>query len=271
MPYTGNLIRIAQEPDARKLPAPSVRHGANEADPALAHGEHVVPAGTGSEYAGTAYPQVVMGGFGMPLDTPASWASSPPGGPDETPYAYGWTRGNPHDSRAVLSAAGAAAAWYGDGNRARAHDGALDRGVARVRFSPEPMWANTQRRDQIMTEGLPGQYSPDGGPRWAKHARGINSLPENNPPRDGYGPGGFRQGLERVRAWDNTVFASISRHLGIQLLGARPGWVPRPARPMVGPMTTPPALPRDPGNPDDTFYARTVYPPAASSVIGGGF
>ena len=270
MPYTGNLVFISQEPDARPLPAPSPRHGRNEGDPSLPRGEHQVAAGTGVEYGGTNFPPVVMGGFGMALDTPASWAGPPPGGRAETPYRIGWTDGNPHDSTAVLSKDGADAQWYGNPNRIRAHDGGQDHGYLRTTFDPPPYANATQHREEIDTDGLRSPYSavsPEGAA--TKFVRGINSLPDNNPDRVGYDGPGFRRGRERVRAWDNTVRAHISRVQGPQLLQPRDAYAPNAARRMVSDMMIVPALPRTPTAPDTSLLAATSYTSTPGSVIGG--
>lgn len=270
MPYTGNLVFMAQPPDARKLPPPSPRHATNEGDPSAAAGEHQVAAGTGNEYADTKFPSVIMAGWGMTLDTPASWAGAPPGGRAETPYRITWPSGNPHESDAVLSAEGANAQWYGNANRIRAHDGDDDHGYARTTFDPPPYANATQHRDEIDTDGLRSPYtqvSPEGAA--TKFVRGINSLPDNNPDRFGYDGPGFRRGRDRVRAWDNTVRAHISRIQSPQVLQPRDAYVPNAARRMVGDMMITPALPRTPTAPDTALLAATSYASSPASVIGG--
>lgn len=270
MPYTGNLLFMSQQPDARRLPAPSPRHGVNESDPSRALGEHTVPAGTGDVYGGSDFPPVIMSGFGMPLDTPASWAGAPPGGRAETPYRITYPDGNPHDSAAVLSGDGGNAQWYGNDNRTRAHDGARDHGYSRTTFDPPPYANSTQVRQELDTDGLRSPYtalSPEGAA--TKFVRGINSLPDNNPDRFGYDGPGFRRGRERVRAWDNTVRAHISRVQGPQVLQPRDVYTPNPARRMVADMVITPALPRTPQAPDTALLAATTYTSAPVSVIGG--
>lgn len=268
MPYTGNLIRMAQPPDARRLPPPSPRHGENEGDPSAARQEHVVPTGTGTEYQGTDFAPVIMSGFGMRLNTPSSWAGAPPGGASEEPYRITYPRGNAHDSTAVLSAAGAADQAVRPGLRVTAHDGADDRGVVRTLFDPSPFAGESQHREQIDSDGL-GQWqnSPEGDN--AKYVRGINSLPTNNPGRVGYDGPGFRRGRERVRVWDNTVRAHISRVFSSQMLQPRDAYTPNGTTPMVSSMVTVPALPRSPGSPDDPMTSRTSYASAPVSTFGG--
>ena len=269
MPYTGNLVRINQSSDQRKLPSPSPRHAVDEEDPSLPRGEHHVASGTGAEFAGTTYAPVVMSGFGMPLDDPSSWAGDPPGGGSETPYRITYPRGNPHASDAVLSARAGYAQWFAHPVRDRAHDGDTDRGWLRTTFSPEPMFMDTQNpRGEIDTQGLTTPYDEATDDRFRKHVRGINSLPENNPDRVGY-LNGFRPGRERVRVWGSDVFASISRVQGVQQLQPRDAYTPLHYPRMIGSMTTPPALPRTAGNPDDTAMSATNYASSPGSVFGG--
>lgn len=267
MPYTGNLLQLKQDPSARRLPGPSPRHQLDEMDPADARGEHEVPSGTGREFQRTDFPPTVMTGGGMRLDAPASWAGAPPGGIAETPYRITYPSGNPHDSDAVLSAAGSDIQSVATPLRDRAHDGIPDRGWWRTTFGPAPMFTDTQDRQQIDTDGFTNPFSglADDG---VKYVRGINSRPENNPPRVGYSPG-FRPGRERVRVWGNSVFASVSREIGAQILRPRDAYTPLPYPRLVSTMVIPPAMPRDPGSPDDPLTARTNYASSPQSVFGG--
>lgn len=267
MPYTGNLLQQQQDPTTRKLPPPSPRHGVIEEDPSAPRGEHEVPSGTGVEFAQTDFPPTVMTGGGMRLDTPASWAGAPPGGMSETPYRITYPAGNPHDSPAVLSALGAAIQSIATPMRDRAHDGADDRGWWRTTFDRPQMFTASQDRAELDTEGYTnpfGGLADDG----VKYVRGINSRPENNPPRVGYSPG-FRPGRERVRVWPAEMFASISRRIDPQILRPRDAYTPLQYPRMVSRMVIPPALPRDPGSPDDPLTARTDYSSAPISVFGG--
>lgn len=270
MPYTGNLVRLAQQPDARRLPPPSPRHGTSEDDPSVSRGEHQVASGTGAEFAGTTYAPVIMSGFGMPLDSPASWAGPPPGGAQETPYTIGWTGSNPHDSPAVLSLAGSNAQYAGDAIRLNAHDGHLDHGYNRTVFDPEPLYDNQQDRAELDTDGLASPYDPGAPASHTKFVRGINSLPENNPGRLGYDGPGFRRGRERVRVWDPTnTRAHVSRLQGVQILQPRDAYTPNFVRPIVTDMLIGPALPRDSSPPDEALLAATSYASSPTSVIGG--
>lgn len=267
MPYTGNLLQQRQQPGGRPLPGPSPRHAANEADPSAPRGEHQVPAGTGAEFARSDFDRVVMSGGGMRLDTPASWAGAPSGGMEASPYRITYPAGNPHDSDAVLSGLGSALQTVQGGMRSNAHDGSPDRGYVRTGFDPEPLFARQQERAELATEGQSnpfGSLSDDG----VKYVRGINSRPENNPPRVGY-VSGYRPGRERVRAWQVPRFAHVSRTIDPQVLRPRDAYTPNPARRQVNTMITPPALPRDAGNPDDPMLARTNYTNAVTSVFGG--
>lgn len=273
MPYSGNLLRLTQQPDARKLPPPSARHAANEYDPDPQRGEHQVPSGTGSEFQGTDYVEVVMSGGGMPLDKPDSWAITPPGGEFEATDYITYPKGNPHDSEAVLSARGAeimACSPNGYKLRNRAHDGSRDKGFLRTLFSPLPMFTDQQHRDELYTDGLTSSVDTASGAGGDKYVRGINSLPNNNPDRVGY-VNGFRQGIERVRVWDNNNRAFIDRRQGSQILQPRDVYVPNHYPRMVSTMITGPALPRDANNPDDTAMSTTSYASSPNSVIGGGF
>ena len=270
MPYTGNLVRISQQPDARKLPPPSPRHGLNEEDPSRALGEHNVPSGTGAEFGGSNFPPVIMAGFGMPLNTPSSWAGPPPGGIAEAPYEIIYAKENPHDSRAILSGVGGLDLCYNtDGAPLRtfAHDGARDHGYVQTKFGPDPLFGQTQSRQEIDTDGLTSPYAV-GDATHTKFVRGINSLPENNPDRFGYTTG-FRPGRERVRAWDNGVRAHISRQISPQILQPRDAYVPNKSASMVENKLIHVALPRDAPNPDDNAMAATVYSLATDSVFGG--
>jgi hypothetical protein len=265
MPYTGNLLVQKQLPTDRHLTGPSDRHGTDEPDPSLPRGEHTVPSGTGSEFQGTDFDQVVMSGGGMRLDTPASWAIVPPGGAFESPFAITYPSGNPHDSDAVLSGRGAIAQNIATPLRDRAHDGDKDLGWVRTTFGPPPIFFPD--RQEIATDGL---YNPHGilADDGIKYVRGINSRPENNPPRDGYSPG-YRPGRDRVRVTDPSTFASIHRDIGAQLLHPRDVYVPNPAAPMVASMVTPPPPPRSAPNPDSIMTAATDYTSSPRSVFGG--
>lgn len=275
MPYTGNLVRLNQKPDALKLPAPSPRHGVREAAPELQRQTHTVPSGTGAEFQGTDFERVVESGHGMLLDTPPSSAGTPPGTADpESPWHIDYTRGNPHTSSAVLSARGAAAMAGGAGRpdaagvapntglRGRSHDGRADRGWLRSLFWPAPMFTEAQPRQEINPDGPASSVDQAEGPGGAKYVRGINSLGVNN-------PHGWRNGRYRYSSWPNEVFAQIKRTIGTQMLQPRDIYTPGPQQRMVASMITPPSLPKDPPNPDDPITAQSQYSSAASSVIGG--
>lgn len=265
MPYTGNLVRLqTQQPDARQLPPPSPRHAADEQDPAAALGEHEVTAGTGSEFGGTGFASQLATGPGLDLDRPKSWAIAPPGGMDEVPYAISYAKGNPHDSRATLSARDAADPV----SRVDSHNGEPDRGVLRVTYSPRPLGADLQERDALSVDGFASPYSSMSEPRAAKHVRGINSLPENNPDRFGYTTG-FRPGIDRLRAWFGDAARHITRDHTPQLLQPRDAYTAPPRQRMVADMVTDPALPRTAPNMDDTITASTNYTSQVSSSFGG--
>lgn len=276
MGYTGNLIRLAQRPDALKLPAPSPRHGVREGAPDIQREQQTVPAGTGSEFQGTDFDQVVTAGNGMRLDTPASWAGTPPGSPDpDSAYHIDYTRGSPYTSSAILSARGAAEAAGGAGSSttypcspdttklATEHNGAKDRGWIRALFWPAPMWLETQPRQELNPDGPASSVEGPEGVGGAKYGRGINALGGNNPE-------GWRNGRYRFGTWPNTVFASIHRTIGTQQLQPRDVYAPGYQQRMVGSMVTPPSLPRDAPNPDDVIMANSNYT-SSNSVIGGGF
>lgn len=265
MPYTGNLLIQKQLPTDRHLSEPSNRHDRDEGDPSQWRGEHSVPSGTGAEFAGTDFEQVVMTGGGMMLNDPSPWAICPPGGEYGSPYAITYPYGNPHESPAVLSNRGSVAQDIGTKLRQHAHDGDDDRGWIRTTFDPPPIFFPD--RAELATEGLynpHGELAADG----VKYVRGINSRPENNPPRDGYAPG-YRPGRDRVRVTDPSTFASIHRDIGAQQLRPRDVYTPNPAAPMVASMVTPPALPRSAPNPDSIMTASTSYASSPTSVFGG--
>lgn len=263
MPYTGNLIRLSQAPDALKLPAPSPRHGVREGSQELDRQQQTVPAGTGSEFQGSDFDKVVQAGHGMLLDTPASSAGTPPGSPEpDSPFHIDYTRGNPHTSTAVLSAAGAEELTKGGSLRSRSHDGAQDRGWVRSLFFQEPMFNEQQPRQEINPDGPSSSVAQADGPGGAKFVRGINSLGQNNPE-------GWRSGRYRFGSWGNRVFASVHRSIGTQMLQPRDIYTPGPQQRMVASMVTPPSLPRDAPNPDDVLTARSSYESAPQSVFGG--
>jgi len=277
VPYTGNLLRLAQAPNALKLPPPSPRHAVNEGAPERQRQQQSVAPGTGAEYQGTDFDQVVMAGNGMRLDTPATSAGTPPGGGDtESPWHIDYTRGNPHTSTAVLSARGAAAMAGGAGRpdgagaaaqtslQGASHDGRADRSWIRSVFWPDPMFLATQDRAELNPDGPPSSVAQPEGAGGAKYGRGINSLAQNNPQ-------GWRNGRYRYSSWPNSVFAQIKRTIGTQMLQPRDIYNPGPQQRMVASMITPPSLPRDAPNPDDVITASSNYSSAASSVIGGGF
>lgn len=275
MPYTGNLVRLAQKPDALKLPAPSPRHGVREAAQDISRQESSVPTGTGSEYQGTDFDKVVISGGGMPLDHQPSAAGTPPGSPDpDSPFYISYTKGSPYTSTAILSARGAAEAWGGAGDttsypcppdtalRGREHNGATDKGWIRALFWPSPLFDADQPRDEINPDGPSSSVAGPEGVGGMKFGRGINSLGENN-------PHGWRNGRYRFSHWGNTVFSQIHRTIGTQQLSPRDIYTPGPQQRMVGSMITPPALPQDPPNPDDSITASSYYGSSAVSSFGG--
>lgn len=277
MPYTGNLVRLAQQPDALKLPPPSPRHGVREGAPEVQRVQQSVPSGTGSEYQGTDFDPVVMAGHGMRLDTPVSWAGTPPGSPDpDSPFHIDYTNGSPYTSTAILSAKGAAEAAGGAGDtttyvcppdtamRGREHNGVKDRGWVRALFWPDPLFKDTQDRQELNPDGPSSSVAGPEGVGGAKYGRGINALAGNN-------PDGWRNGRYRIMTWPNTVFQSIHRTIGTQYIQPRDNYTPGPQQRMVATMVTPPSLPRNAPNPDDVIMAASNYTSSNSSVIGGGF
>lgn len=276
MGYTGNLVRLAQKPDALKLPAPSPRHGVREGAPALQKEQQTVPTGTGAEFQGTDFDKVVQAGHGMRLDVQPSAAGTPPGSADsESPWHIDYTKGSPYTSDAILSARGAAIAAGGAGRTTgvdygadttlvgREHDGSTDRGWVRSLFWWMPMWWETQPKEEVLTPGPASSVEGPGSGGAAKFGRGINSLGENNPQ-------GWRNGNYRFPNWStNTVFQSVHRTIGTQQLQPRDIYTPGPQQRMVASMVTPPSLPRDAPNPDDVLTASSTYSSSASSVIGG--
>jgi hypothetical protein len=206
MPYTGNLIRTAQAPDARQLPSPSAAHGdLTTPDPWPQNSE--VPAGTGAEYEGTAMPVDMVIGGGMALDTPAPWE-----------------RGNPHTSDAVLYMQHTDQEWAS--RISRAHEGREDRGWVRTMYSTPPFQFSGDVEGDSVWEGHTTPFQATGQADLDKYVQGVNSRPENNPERTGY-VNGFRPGLFRLNTPNIDRWRpGAHRHYDLQPLAQRDAYVP---------------------------------------------
>jgi hypothetical protein len=197
--YSGNLVRMQQQPDALKLPAPAVEHGQDEPDPWP--DRHEVPAGYGQEFGGSAFPVDVTIGGGVLLSTPPKW-----GEPDT------------HDSPAVLyplESDTQQVAVVGD-----EHAGDYDRGHLRHYYEPGIQSAYEQHTDATMD--LWSSQATNTAPL----TRGINSYRENNPDREGY-INGFRPGRHRWLV-DNLrrLIGERGRTYDVQTLIARDYYQP---------------------------------------------
>lgn len=275
IPYTGNLMRIAQKPGALKLPPPSGRHGVNEGAQTLNRQQSTVAAGTGSEFQGSDFDEVMTTGHGMLLDTPTDSPSTPPGsGGDEGAFHITYPEGNPHSSTAILSLRGANAAAGGSGApvgfrvegdtslNGKQHNGFFDRGWIRSIFGPSPLYRDQTPHATITPSGPTASVEGPAGDGGAKYGRGINALGINN-------PGGFRHGRYQLNTNSNNNFTHITRDIGTQYIQAPSIYTPGPQQRMVGSMITPPSLPQGPPNPNDIQYAASDYSSSSASTFGG--
>lgn len=255
--YSGQLSRLANTADERKLPAPSPRHAVNESDDALAREQRQVPATTGNEYGGTQFETSIIPGGGMQLDTPAPWARDLDADASRIKYAVE----NPHDSRAVLTLR---QADMPDGGRLEAHDGSLDRGWLRTTFAGEPLADDIQQRDADRTDGYSNPFSAASEPDLVKYVRGRSSRPEDN-------PDGFRLGNLWRWTWDSPSKRKVTRDYGIQLTQPRDFYTAPSRQRMVKDVVTQAVLPRSAGSFDDAVMSGNDANSAqtGSSSFGG--
>lgn len=170
MAYSGNLVSLSG-PNARRLPHPNPAHGE---DVPYAYAEKF-QAPPGADYGtGFDYTPVVMVGGGIVLDTPDSRDHGGHG-------AGGDFRSYETDTA------------YQHGRALGTHSG-TDRGYVRSNYYPPEFQFSTE---SYHSEFLQGNPSP--APNHVVLLRGINSNPENNPEVEGYDPGGFRRGFDRLR------------------------------------------------------------------------
>lgn len=273
MGYTGNLVRLAAKPGALALSPPSPRHGTVEGASTTSLQQQTVTSGTGSEFQGTDFDEVMVSGGGMVLDTPATSSITPPGGIYESPYHITYPNGNPHTSDAVLSLYGANAQAGGAGApdscmiadtsmTGRAHSGTRDRGWIRSLFNPAPLFRDETPHTTITPEGPGSSVEGPAGEGGQKYGRGINALGINN-------PSGFRHGRYQLNVSSNENYSQIRREIGVQYIAPKEVYTPGPQQRMVSSMITPPSLPRDAPNPNDVLYASSDYSSSAASVFGG--
>ena len=255
--YSGQLSRLANTEDARKLPGPSPRHAVDETDDAIAREQRTVPATTGNEYGGTQFESNVIPGGGMLLDTPASWAGDLSAEASRIKYA----KENPHDSRAVLTLRQAEMA---DGGRLSAHDGSVDRGWKRSTFSGEPLTDDIQNRDADRLDGYSNPFGAASEPDMVKYVRGRSSRPEDNPE-------GFRLGTLIRWAWNNPSKRTVTRDYGVQMTQPRDSYTAPARQRMVKDVVTQATLPRSAGSFDDAIMSGNDANSAqtGSSSFGG--
>lgn len=255
--YSGQLSRLANTAQERVLPAPSPRHAADETDDAIAKEQRTVPGNTGDEYGGTRFGDNILPGGGMVLDTPVSWARDLDAEASRIKYA----RLNPHDSRAVLTLR---EGDQSDGGRLHAHDGSVDRGYMRTKFSGEPLSDDTQNRSADQTDGFSNPFGAVGSPDAVKYVRGRSSRPEDN-------PDGFRLGVLWRWVWEPAQRRTTRRDYGIQYTQPRDFYTAPPRKRMVKDVVTRATLPRSAGSFDDAVMSGNDTNGAAvgSSSFGG--
>lgn len=167
MAYTGNWLRSAQQTQANptQLKTADPRHGQDQTDQYPQ--DHQAPVSP--DYTGADFGRAVVQTPGLALDTPDARS---------------------HDGPARSGA-------YRDqlerqSVQQRGHEG-QDRGWVRAAYSGrQPQQDDTTRYLEETWTGNPAYAPPPEAIQ-----RGINGLPQNNPEREGYDPGGFRRGLRR--------------------------------------------------------------------------
>lgn len=255
--YSGQLARLANTAQERVLPPPSPRHATDESDDGRSREERSVPSSTGSEYGGTRFDSPLIPGGGMELDTPAPWARDLSADSSRIKYA----RENPHDSRAVLTLRQGDMA---DGGRIQAHDGQLDKGWMRTRFSGEPLADDTQDREADRTDGYSNPFGAVGEPDALKYIRGRSSRPEDN-------PDGFRLGTLWRWQWNVSQVRKVTRDYGIQYTQPRDFYTAPTRQRMVKDVVTQATLPRSAGSFDEAIMSGSDANAAATgdSSFGG--
>jgi hypothetical protein len=193
----------------------------------------------------------------MLLDTPTPWARDL----DADPYRIKYARGNPHDSRAILTHRQGVTE---DGGRINAHDGSVDHGWRKGSFSGEPLADETQERDADRTDGYSNPFSSVSSPDAVKYVQGRSSRPESN-------PDGFRLGVLQRWTWSPQQRRTTRREYGIQYAQPRDFYTAPPRQRMVKDVVTRATLPRSAGSFDDAVMsgndANGVAP--GSSSFGG--
>lgn len=170
MAYTGNWLRAAQQVQANptRLPEPSPAHGQDQSDPYPQ--DHRAPAG--ADYGDADFARTIVQTPGLALDAPQD--------SHQSAGSYGTYR-----SQAERAAA-----------QQRGHDG-TDRGWVRQTYAAPPFQDDTTRYMESTWTG-----SGSAAPPVEAIQRGINSLPQNNPPVEGYDGPGWRRGRQRWRFVD---------------------------------------------------------------------
>jgi hypothetical protein len=262
--YSGNLVRTYARPDdSTGNWWPDASHGArgHEDDGTDVYpDEHRVPADTGAEYMGTAFPSDVTDAPGILLADPT----------------------DSHDGPAIL--------WpvYSDDQYREqmpgAHGAGADRGNVGNQYARPPVQARGEVYSDFIDEGnlIPVNPNTEGAPALL---RGINAYPLNNPEVEGY-VRGVRPGLFRRLRPDRDRLMHRRRYsYDLQPLATRDNYVPvnspSPGAPMYGPVLpsflpawvgrreTEPALWRDPGRVDDSLLAGSPSSGGYDAVVTG--
>lgn len=172
MAYTGNWLKSARQVQANPtaLPEPTAEHGQSVGDQYPQ--DHQAPPG--ADYGDADFARTVVQTPGMPLDAPDRSNQS---------EARGGAYRNQLERQAIQS---------------RGHEG-QDRGWVRSAWTGRAAWQDDTTR--YMESSWTGNGSPAPPPE-AIQRSGLNSLPQNNPERPGYDPGGYRRGLRFRRFVD---------------------------------------------------------------------
>lgn len=253
MPYTGNLRAQYQKPgSANTLPPPDNAHGENEGDPYPE--KWTAPPAAPLGYSD--FPPVVMQNPGLTLDRP-------------------WLQG--HDSQANLMSYPDNATWARD--ISVHHDADAERGwlATDSTYYPPEIQDNFTSTEQ----DRPQAYGPTNVPPVVLQ-RGFNSYEVNNPPREGYDPGGYRYGFWRWAYTWRTRHQNMDRVYDVQPLYDRSitvienspaqgdywgNFADSMARGFTR-MNQTPALAREAVDPSEVVESTVDYGTAADSVIG---